>query len=101
MKLLAAVAIAVIALIGSPAFSDELTFQQEQCLKLHAGTRILFDMWNKPAKKRAERIDDALKKHDKATLEKLFAAPEMRIENEEATLRRMTQYATIYSAFCK
>ena len=31
MKLLAVVAIGVIALIGSPAFSNELTFQQEQC----------------------------------------------------------------------
>ena len=101
MKLLAVVAIGVIALIGSPAFSDELTSQQEQCFKLHAGTRILFDMWNEPAKKKGEKIDDAIKKRDKAKLEKLLAAPEIRIENEEATLRRMTQYAAGYSAFCK
>ncbi len=101
MSLLAVVAIGVIALIESPAFSDELTFQTEQCFKLHAGTRILFDMWNKPAKRRGERIYDALQKRDKATLEKLLAAPEIRIENAEETLRRMTQYAVIYSAFCK
>ena len=37
MKLLAVVAIGVIALIESPAFSDELTFQPEQYFKLRAG----------------------------------------------------------------
>ena len=101
MKLLAVVAIGVVALFGSPAISLELTFQSEQSRILRGSTHILFDRWHAPAKERGERLDNALKKRDKASLEKLFSAPEMRIENEEATLRRMTQYATIYSAFCK
>ena len=102
MKLLAVFAVNMVTIIGSSTASVILPFGPKQCGKFHAEARFVFDEWNMPAIQIAKLRRDIKEGRNKNAIDAMLVdRPANSPAKEEALLKRMGQFAVIYSAFCK